>query len=747
MRLADVRQPQARHWSMRALREFALLLAVMAAVFAIARVHYAGETLARGPDQADMLLAFFNEASHAIAEEGVLAAMYSESVRAGESNWSNPNYHMLYPLYFNWAGADASPAATLDRLNFIAMLHLALLGAGACALARALGVRTALALAVGLALPWFPAVRSAAGWPHIIAGMAWLPWVLAAQARLYAGGWRAQAPMAVALALAATLLVYAHPAQNLVFAAWASGVAWLLVAAQTVLARDKDGLRALANTSAWLAAAALLVFAATWPYLSEILAFHARAIRWLGEVGGHVTGNQAVPVAALRQHALAPADAGLVLGFEYRRGIGNAYLGAAILVAALAVLGRSLPALPASRFARALLAVALFALLSCFAAMAPLLAVVPLANKVRELTWWSCLAVVLLLPLAALGLQSLRLRTPPPLLRDPWAWLGVLGLVAMIIATLASTGAYRPGALLAALAAFAALGWCMRAPRGGSGVLALACVALLAGSAWAPFMHNKRFAHDDAMLFHADRVQAHADAAALAERLPERDRYRFMLGGSVDNAHLLTHAWTTHGFRSIHGGIGPAEHAKYRLLSQASPMVAALYGVRWSLWPEADAQPGDEILRPGLVLRTHVDALPRLYQLVGGMAVVADPVESLLAHGQASPLRALVRAGDLPAAVDAARHAGTGRLDGEVTLHHNARTLLLATVDATGPGLLILNEDPAARWRATVDGRATPMFRVNGYQVALEIPARGRHAVRIERPGRLLGRGDALPTP
>src|SRR5690606_5687957 len=64
---------------------------VFAAVLAIAAVHYQGQTLARGPDQADVLLALFHDASHAIAEEGPLAAMYSAGVRAGESNWSNPN--------------------------------------------------------------------------------------------------------------------------------------------------------------------------------------------------------------------------------------------------------------------------------------------------------------------------------------------------------------------------------------------------------------------------------------------------------------------------------------------------------------------------------------------------------------------------------------------------------------------------------------------------------------------------------
>ncbi|MEN1940081.1 hypothetical protein WCE39_03105 [Luteimonas sp. MJ174] len=719
------------------LREIALVVLVALAVFAIARMHYAGQTLARGPDQADMLLAFFNEASHAIEEEGLLAAMYTERVRAGESNWSNPNYHVLYPLYFNWAGADASPAATLDRLNAIILLHLALLGAGTYALARALGVRTALAVVVALSIPWFPAVRAAAGWPHIIAGMAWLPWVLAAQVRLYLGaGWQRQAPMALLLAVAAILLVHAHPAQNLVFAAWASGWAWLLVAAQAAAARDAGALRALAATSAWLAAAALAVFAASWPYLSEILAFHGRSIRWLGEGGGHVIGHQPVPLAALRHHALAPADASLLLSFEYRRGIGNAYLGAAVVVAALCMFARHLPATAATRSARALLACGLFAATSCFAPLAPLLATLPLANKVRELIWWSCLAVVLLLPVAALGIQSLRERTPPGLARDGWAWFAALAFTAGIAAILASGTGYRASALAALLLAFAALAWCMRSRLAGRTPFVAASALLFFATAWAPFRHNITFAHDDAMLFHPDRVQAHADAAALAARLEGLDRYRFVLGPGAPNAHLLTHAWTVHGFRSIHGGIGPTEYAKYQLLSQANPTVSALYGVRWSLWPEDAARAGDEALRPGLVLRTDPQALPRLFFLSAGVDVVDSPVEALRRLGNASPLRAMVRAADLPPGFDVGSHAGPGRLDGRVTSTRNDRTLLEATVQAPGPGLLVLNEDPAARWHASLDGRPAAVFRVNGYQSAIAIPAAGSHAVRIERPAR-----------
>ncbi|NLA67758.1 MAG: hypothetical protein GX856_05855 [Gammaproteobacteria bacterium] len=741
------RHGQSVHASPRRwLREAALAALALLAVLAAARIHYAGQTLARGPDQADILLASFNEASHAIAEEGLLAAMYSERVRAGEPNWSNPNHHVLYPLYFNWAGADASPEATLDRLNAIILLHLALLAAGTFLLARALGAPAWPALLVAFAIPWFPAVRAVAGWPHIIAATAWLPWVLAAQVRLYRdAGWRRQAPMALLLALAATLLVHAHPAQTLVFAAWASGGMLVLLAVQAAADRDRAGLRRLAASAGWLAFAAAITLVACWPYLSGILAFHAGSIRWLGEVGGHVVGNQPLPLEALLHHALPASDAGLLLRFEYRRGVGNAYLGGAVLVAALCVLSRHLPGTAATRCARALLGCGLLAAASCFKPMAPLLAALPLVGRVRELVWWSAPAVVMLLPVAALGLHAARGRTLPARMRDPLAWLAAATFALALASTLAGDAAYRAEAVLALLAAFAALAWCLRARTGGATALAVACGLLFFATAWTPWRHNMRFQLHDAMLHHADRVQARADASALAARLDGLDVYRFVVGPGLGNRQALTHSWTLHGFRSIHGGIGPIAFDKHRLLSAPTPAVSALYGVRWSLWPEEHAAPGDEALRPGLFLRTHPEALPRLF-LASGVDVVDSPVDALLG-ATAVPRRAFARREDLPPGVDAGSGAGPADAGGEVHLRRNDRTLLEATVEVDGPAVLVLNEDPGARWRATLDGRAVPVFRVNGYQAALALPARGRHEVRIERPARPFGRPGRTPGP
>lgn len=722
-------------------REFACALLLVAAVFAIAAVHYRGQTLARGPDQADMLLSFFHEASHAVEEEGLLAAMYTPGVRAGVPNWSNPNYHPLYPFYFNWTGADATVEDTLDRLNFIIYFHLAILGAGAFALARALGVRWLPAIAVGLVLPWFPAVRSAAAWPHIIAGMAWLPWIFAFQVRLHASvtDRRLALPAVVGLVLCATLLVYAQPAQNLVFAISGSTVLWTLVALQAVLQRDREGSRAFARSCAWLALAAAVVLAATGGYLLEILRFHAQSIRWLGEYGGAIVGDEPIPLGALRVHALSLRDAPLLLAFEYRKGIGNGYLGATLLVAALALWSQTMPRTPQTSAARALLVCALLAALSCFAFMAPVLHAIPLLGKVRELTWWSCLAVVLLAPLAAAGLQGLRRDVVPPLTRDPWIALALAGLVLALAAALAASTPDRVEASIMLMGGFAALAWSLRAPVQDVRARDLACAAMLVCAVWIPFRHNIEFARSEATLFLPDRVQARADAERLRALLPDEDDYRIVLAGTLPNAHLLTHTYAAAGFRSIHGGIGPANHAKYRLLSQANPAVSALYGVKYILLPSTAARSGDIVLRPGLALRTDPAALPRLFFIGGGLRVVDDPVAALRALNDPSPLRALVAARDLPAGFDIAPFASAPPALSTPAPIENRRTRLRATLINDRPGLLILNEDPEARWRARIDGKAVPAIRVNGFQTAFAVPNAGRHMVEIERPGRLFG--------
>jgi hypothetical protein len=719
----------------------ACTLFVVAAVLAIACLHYRGQTLARGPDQADILLSIFYDASRAIREEGLWAAMYTPGLQAGIPNWSNPHQHLLYPLYFNWLGSDTNVFDTLDRLNWIIYLHLAILGGGAFQLARSLGVRLLPAIAVGMVLPWFPAIRSAAAWPQIIAGLSWLPWLLACQVKLYTATDRRDVTIGViGAALSATLLVYAHPAQNLVFAIFASAMIWLLIAAQLLWRRDRLAMRRFAMTSSWLALAALIVAMLAGGYLLEVLRFHEHSIRWLGEYGGAIVGGQPIPIGAFRVHALAANDAGLLAAFEYRKGIGNGYLGMAIAVAALAAAHASLPT--GSTVTRAMLACALVAILFCFSFMAPAISVIPIASKVRELSWWSCLAVVLLVPLAALGLQALgeRATAYPRRTRDPWLWAFTAGALLALAATLHAGTDYRIEATIALVIGFGALVLALLAHGRRTARRDAACVVVLICAVWIPFRHNIEFARADAMLFHPDRVQARTDAARLASLLPDEHSYRTVLGAGIPNSHLLTHAYANLGFRSTSGGIGPHVHDKYRLLSVPTPAVSALYGVKYHLLGDAAARPGDLGLRAGLWVRTDPAALPRLFFVGGGLRVVDDPVEALRTSHETTPERALVAPGDLPDTLDVEAYArGTPHLVLPL-LSENRRTRLHARFESARAGLLILNEDPGARWQARIDGKPADAFRINGFQTAFAVGTAGRHEVEIVRPGRLFER-------
>ncbi|MEP6633187.1 MAG: hypothetical protein ABJA62_03175 [Luteimonas sp.] len=720
-----------RPWVLNAL----CALLVVAAVLIIAVAHYDGLTLIRGSDSADILLSYFFDASRSIHEEGLWAAMYTPGAQAGIPNWSNPNFHPLYPLYFNWLGPDATVFDTLTRMNAIVLLHLAVLGGGGFYLARRLGVRLIPALCVGLALPWFPAVGSATGWPQIIAGLAWVPWVLAFQSKLYESKTHRESLVGVAgLVVVSALLVYAQPAQNLVLAVFASAFIWLSIGANALLRRDRTAMRAHVVASGWLALAALLIAIACGGYLLEVLRFHARSIRWLGEYGGALYGDQPVPIGAMRLHSLAPMDAWRLLAFEYRKGIGNGYVGAALLTGAVALACQR-----RASFARALAVCGLLTALFCFSFMAPLLHALVVANKIREITWWSCLAVVCLAPAAAAGFQALSDRypsdgRPPPL--DRWTAALFIALLTGLTALIIGSSSHRLEAAGLLIATFGALTWMRHGGKIPRAARDLAIGAMLFCTVWIPFRYAPQFDISTATVFRADRMQARAAAQHLVATLPDEANYRIALDPTIADSNLLVHSYLTAGLRAIRGGISPADRAKFDLLYFPNAAVSALYGVKYIVLPKTAARSGDWPLDAQFVVRTDASALPRLFFVRGGMQIMEDPVAALRALQDGDPLHIFVAPTDIPRSLDAAKYkSGTPRAS-TPALSKNDRTQLHAALFTDGPGLLVLNEDPAARWRATVDGQEVLAFRINGFQTAFAIANAGRHDVVIERPGR-----------
>jgi hypothetical protein len=187
------------------------------ATFFLASFCYRHGIAVYGPDSENILAPLFYDISRATRHYGLLAGMYNPGQIAGLSLWDVPYFHPLYPFYFNWLGGDASVFDTLARLRLVNFLHLGIYSVGCYLLCRSIGVRQWLAVAVGLVGPWLPAVQSTLHWPQILASLAWVPWVLACQVWLYRDGGKWQhASATIGLALTFSLLVFAHPAQNMV---------------------------------------------------------------------------------------------------------------------------------------------------------------------------------------------------------------------------------------------------------------------------------------------------------------------------------------------------------------------------------------------------------------------------------------------------------------------------------------------------------------------------------------------------
>ena len=256
-----------------------------------------------GPDQVDYLASLFFRISNDIASGGITAGLYSPQFHCGLPHADNPNFHPLYPFYFNWLHADQSIYETIRRLDVIVLIHLAILGTGIGLIARSLSGSWPIAIAAGAVAPYFPAIMSAAQWPQIIASLAWVPFVLLYQIRI-AHRPKAYAP-AILLGVTASLLIYAQPAQNLVLATVASVIFWLVHFTYLAIGHSKNKIEKLKITLWRLSLSMTIVMTLCGEYLMNLVWFHSLSIRWLGGDLGSVTGNAPVPKAALLEHSMS----------------------------------------------------------------------------------------------------------------------------------------------------------------------------------------------------------------------------------------------------------------------------------------------------------------------------------------------------------------------------------------------------------------------------------------------------------
>lgn len=703
--------------------------------YILTSIYFHNTALVYAQDAEEILAPMFFDISRAIHRYGLWAGMYDPGQVAGLSLWDTPYFHPLYPFYFNWVGSDTNIFDTMARLRLINLLHLSIYGSGSYFLCRAIKVKQWLALAVGLSAPWFPALHSMLNWPQILASFAWIPWIMACQVLLYGKLVPITRAFAtIGLAAAFSLLVYAQPAQNMVLAITGSAAMWLYMALSSLRSSTRETKQNFIQSTYSLALAGFIALLLCGKYLYSVVIYMSGAIRWVGS-HGIVIGHQRMPLSAFREHALHWTD--IVALFSYRPEhtviIGNLYVGAPLLLCAVFLCRRE-----ASN--RALLCSALFTTLLCFGIFAPIVQWLPVVNKVRELNWWSCYTVAIMLPLSARGLQvlfdSAQLAKPGTSSENRSGVLMALFASLGITVTLLILDKAPTFELAVTCMSFIIAIWYYARRPSAKWISQFASGGLVVLSACAPAFAYPRYPIDVALLKRPDHLLTFQEAREISTHVTDRENFRFAVSTDLPNYKQFTVTLANLDLRGLRGNVSPQEYDKFRLLFFPNPAVADLYGVKYEVIPNNRRQPSDPSIDQQISLHVNARALPRVFFVQGGVKVVQSPIDSLL-NASSTTLHFFVAPRDLPNGLNFSPYAAGGPTIILPDMNKNTPVDIRGTLRAEGPGLLVLNEDPAARWQATLDGKPVDTMRINGFQTAFPVSTAGQHQLEIKRPGHL----------
>jgi hypothetical protein len=693
---------------------------------------------------------------------------------------ADPLYGFFYPPNWLYLLPDTARVVSFD-----AFLHLVWGGLGVLALAGRLGAGRTASLVGGLA--WALSGYVTGMWTAglLLQAMSFIPWVglagltLARRAASNAPAtWAARGRAAViaALPLAAMLL------QGEVFIATMAVGFGLAVAAIEALAAYRAG---RAGDDAPGAAPPPPVKARTWlgrfavtGGLALALAIGVGAVNWVPVRAAAVETARARPLS--RQDAevwsthplrLLEAAAPGALGhpaFHYpgARWVGDPaqdlevlapglYLGATVLALAALALGRG------RLRALLLLVVAVFSFLVAMGRFAPVHAVVrllvpPLAYM-RYPEKYLGLTVTAVALLAALGVDRV-------LASDRRRWSRVVVFVAGFVALAAASAWFPPalrptvqGAAIAAAVLTLALLAMVALPRRargrwlGPGLTAVVAVDLFVfsvsslqdfASADLPYREPpaaRRIAAETQGQVAPVRVMRSPDVGSSVGRQMrfgsiEEYESQFQLTLMENLAHI-------HGLASVPGYDVGVPRSWQDLWAAAAKVdlgrALRLAGVQYTVMPPAaGARLADAVLDPvmdplpGARLFRVKAPLPRVF-LAGRAepAAAAPDVARLLSDEVLSGAVALV-AGEVPAGLAQAPPGPAGTC--VFRAFQPAR--LLVSCQAERPGVVVLAEQYAAGWRATVDGRPAPLLRVNHVMRAVAVEAGAREIVMTYSP-------------
>jgi hypothetical protein len=664
-------------------------------------------------------------------------AFYRESLLSGRLPLWNPYVGLGRPFMADIETATLYPPSLLvlffgvpAGLALMVVAHQALAIFGGVKLGRCLGASPAAGwlLGAGIALSGPFSARLSVGIVEGYFTLTWLPALFWLGARLQ-DGWDPRAGAAFAAAVALAILAGQPPLLFVVLV----GLAVFLVLrhdwAGDAAGRPRRlgaavGLAAAGALGAGLAAAALLPF-------FELVGQGNRPLN----APAFAVANGMPPASWLS--LLVPASPAFAPNWEYDMHCG--------LVPLLACLGGLL--LWRERGARALIGMGLVGALLAAGDRAPFLGwavrVLPGASALRIPSRYGILVAVSLLGLGALSLS--RRHSRPSLVLLPALAAGVALLVWLRphLAAGARESAAGVALMAAALAAAALLVGLWQArerrPRLSAAVAGLLWAFCGANWLWAVALQSPVYSS------YGFRTSEESVREQLAKRGLLRDgapppRIAFSPSDLCENAGM------TGGYSTYNSYVAPSLYRTwYYLYAAAGIPVSATDFIRMpgglgsapALWGSMNL--AGTLERSSRMIAFAADPDPRTY-VVFDARRVADfrAAEDLMAQGHDFHRSALLEEGAAPGFRPALGHPAARA---EVASFAPNRVVVRASSSA--PAILVLAEAWYPGWAATVRGRRTEVFPVNGWMRGASVPA-GESEVVFEYRPRTLAAGAAI---
>jgi hypothetical protein len=562
-------------------------------------------------------------------------------------------------------------------------------------------------------------------WPHLHDGAIWLPLVLFFIARaMRARGWRASLQYACAAGLAMGITVLSGALHLVIMQAMA--VTGLLV--YFAARKDCPALRA----AAILATTGVICAVSGAVQILPSMEYSPLAFRFLGAFPTTMS-NDRIPYGYLANNYLPRALWGFLAGYPFAGGsIGTEeiypYFGILPLLAAIAGVWRNWVS-GWVRYLAALAVLALYYTLGDYSLLHGILyTVVPRLWMAREPGRFIYLVHFALALLAGFGVQTLfESDHVREIFHRPLQVLGwIVALIAAILTIPAFTGQTAPEwgylAFLQILLAFCLLLAVIRAGWNGPGARFL-LVALALGDL---AIFNLTIRDTKTLKDGENHLQVLQDSKAMCDFLksqPGLFRVHF-------DAEWAPSIGEVYGVYTT-GGMAATSLRDFQLFTLTVPHSLDMLGVRYIIRSSSAPQPGFVYAdKRWKVYETGTTYFPRAW-MVGQVAVEQD-AERTYARLKAAgfdPARMAVSAEALEMAADT-----PATIPAEIAWNRFDINRIEMTVRAPSPGLLVVAETYYPGWRASVDGRETPIHKVNNVFRGVVLPKGESRVVLSYRP-------------